>query len=317
MFAQALLVLASLAMPGLAQRGRQQPKPSQLTQTDYLTLPGGESVFYRTSGPGSPQAPTVLLLHGFPSSSHQYRKLIPLLADRYNVIAPDLPGFGFTTVPDSYSYTFSNLTETVRSFLATLPESPRKYAMYIFDYGAPVGLRLALSDPEAVTAIVSQSGNAYDEGLGAFWDPFRKYWESESQEDRDALRVLLTAETTLSQYVTGTRNVEAIAPESYTLDQALLDRPGNDEIQLDLFLDYRTNVELYPRFHEYFRESQVPLLAPWGENDPIFAFAGAEAFKRDLPNAEVVELDAGHFAVETETETIAELVRRFLQRNRV
>ncbi|EJU05094.1 hydrolase alpha/beta fold family [Dacryopinax primogenitus] len=285
--------------------------------TNHLSLPTGESVFYRQAGESNKN--TILLLHGFPSSSHQFRNLIPLLASKHRVIAPDLPGYGFTTVPAGYTYTFDNLAETIKSFVKTIANPPAKYVIYIFDYGSPTGLRLALSDPHAVSGIISQNGNAYEEGFTSFWDTLKKYWISGAQEDRDALRSLFTADTTKFQYTAGTPQAKlaSIAPESYTLDQVGLDRPGNAEIQLDLFYDYRKNVDLYPKFHEYFRETQVPLLAVWGKNDPIFGPAGAEAFKKDLPNAEVHLLDAGHFLLETNLEEIAKLMVDFLDRHQI
>ena len=286
---------------------------SPTTTLNTVPLPTGEKIFYRTAGPIN--APTILLLHGFPSSSHQYRNLIPFLATKYRVIAPDLPGFGFTELPSTYKYSFDNIAKTIGTFLETIPSPPEKYSIYIFDYGAPTGLRLALSKPSAVSAIFSQNGNAYVEGLSAFWDPVKKYWASDSAEDREALGGFLKIEGTKWQYETGTPDPNSIAPETYTLDQALMDRPGNKDIQLDLFKDYENNVKLYPEFHKFFRESQVPLLAAWGKNDEIFPPPGAEAFKRDLPNAEIHLLNAGHFAVETETEEIARLMLAFLEKN--
>lgn len=286
---------------------------SPTTTLNTLPLPTGEKIFYRTAGPVD--APTILLLHGFPSSSHQYRNLIPLLATKYRVIAPDLPGYGFTESPSTYKYSFNNIAKTISIFLETVPNPPEKYSIYIFDYGAPTGLRLALSKPSAVSAIFAQNGNAYVEGLGAFWDGIKKYWASNSDEDRAAIAGLLTIGGTKWQYENGTRDPNLVAPETYTLDQALMDRPGNKDIQLDLFKDYESNVKLYPEFQKYFRESQVPLLAVWGKNDEIFPPAGAEAFKKDLPKAEIHLLDAGHFAVETETEEIARLMLAFLERN--
>jgi pimeloyl-ACP methyl ester carboxylesterase len=274
----------------------------------------GISLFYRTAG--SSANPTILLLHGFPSSSHQYRNVMPLLAEKYHVLAPDLPGFGFTTVPAErkYAYKFSSLATTVGLFLDAL--SIEKFSVYIFDYGAPTALRLMLERPDAVTAIISQNGNAYDEGLGAFWDPIRKYWASGAQTDREALiPALLEFGPTKWQYEYGSPNPETIAPETYHLDAALMKRPGNFDIQLDLFKDYATNLPLYPKFQEYFRERQLPVLAVWGKNDLIFVPPGAEAFKRDLSKAEVHLIDAGHFAIETHTEFIAELMLKFLAEN--
>ncbi|KAI9802345.1 MAG: hypothetical protein M1833_001851 [Piccolia ochrophora] len=275
----------------------------------------GVDVFYREAGP--PDGPVILLLHGFPSSSHQYRNLIPLLAQRYRVLAPDFPGFGFTKVPAerNYAYTFANLTTTLAAFLDAL--SVTSFAVYIFDYGAPVAFRLALERPSAITAIVAQNGNAYDEGLGAdFWGPFQKYWASGASEDREALRgATLTYEATKWQYEFGASDPGAIAPESYTLDYALLAPPDRQEIQLDLFKSYGTNVELYPQFQEYLRKSQVPTLAVWGKNDLIFPPAGAEALKRDLKKVEIHLLDTSHFAVETHGKEIAKLILQFLESN--
>ncbi|KAJ7065476.1 alpha/beta hydrolase fold protein [Mycena amicta] len=278
-----------------------------------IVVDSGISVFYRIAGPED--APVVLLLHGFPTSSHQFRNLIPILAKHYRVVAPDLPGFGFTTVPADrgYKYTFDALAQTTSAFLDAL--SITSFAVYIFDYGAPVGLRLALERPTAVKAIITQNGNAYEDGLGAAWAPIQAYWASGSEADREIVRAgVLTFDTTKWQYTHGSRAPEAIAPETYTLDYALMQRPGNLAIQLDLFFDYQNNVKLYPKFHEYFRKSQVPLLAVWGKHDPFFIPPGAEAYKRDLPNAEVVLLDAGHFAGETETAEIGDLMLKFLQK---
>ncbi len=272
----------------------------------------GVTVFYREAGP--PNAPVVLLLHGFPTSSFQYRELIPRLADRYRVIAPDYPGFGFTEVPEQrhYKYSFDALATTVLAFTDAL--QLKRYALYVFDYGAPVGLRLAMARPERVTAIISQNGNAYKEGLGDAWDPIRKYWAEPTAENREVIRKnILTLEGTRWQYTHGVTNPESVAPESYTLDWALLERPGNKEIQLDLFLDYASNVKLYPKFQEYFRGSKPPLLAIWGKNDPFFIPAGAEAFRKDLPDAKVQFLDTGHFAIETHVEEIALAMRDFFQ----
>ncbi|KAJ7230316.1 Alpha/Beta hydrolase protein [Mycena pura] len=281
-----------------------------------IVVDSGISVFYRTASPAdNPDAPTILLLHGFPTSSHQYRNLIPRLAQHYRVIAPDLPGFGFTTVPAErkYTYTFAALARTIGAFLDAL--SITSFSAYIFDYGAPVLLRLALERPTAIKAIVTQNGNAYEEGLGAAWAPIQKYWKSGTADDRAAVATgVLTYDTTKWQYTHGSREPGAIAPETYTLDWALLQRPGNFDIQLDLFYDYQNNVALYPQFQEYFRKSQVPLLAVWGKHDAFFIPPGAEAFKRDLPKAEVIFLDAGHFAGETETSEIAELMLKFLKK---
>jgi pimeloyl-ACP methyl ester carboxylesterase len=243
-----------------------------------------------------------------------FRELIPRLADQFRVIAPDLPGFGFTVIPErrKYIYSFDALAHTVEAFTDALGLS--RYAMYVFDYGAPTGFRLAMSHPERITAIVSQNGNAYEEGLGDAWGPIRKYWSEPSQENREVIRQnILNFEGTRWQYTHGVANPESVAPESYTLDAALLERPGNKEIQLDLFLDYASNVKLYPKFQEYFRKSKPPLLAIWGKNDPFFIPAGAEAFRKDLPNAQVQFLDTGHFAIETHFVEIAAAMKEFLE----
>ena len=267
-------------------------------------------IFYRQAGPED--APVLLLLHGFPSSSHMFRDLIPALANTYHVIAPDLPGFGFSDVPNraEFAYTFENLAGVIDRFTEVLGLD--RYIVYVFDYGAPVGLRLALRHPERVTAIISQNGNAYAEGLSEGWDPIRQYWEAPTPENRNALRSFLTPETTHWQYTHGVADADQVAPEAYHLDSALLARPGNDEIQLDLFLDYASNVALYPAFQQYFREHRPPLLAVWGKNDPFFLPPGAEAFKRDIPGAEVRFFDTGHFALETHHEEIAVVIRDFL-----
>jgi pimeloyl-ACP methyl ester carboxylesterase len=279
----------------------------------YKQVPvGGNKIFYREAGPAS--APAILLLHGFPTSSHMFRNLIPALAEHYHVVAPDLPGFGFSDAPDrkSFRYTFENLAKVIDSFTQSigLPH----YAIYVFDYGAPVGFRLALAHPERITAIVSQNGNAYEEGLSEGWNPIQKYWKEPSEANRSALREFLKPEATKWQYTHGVQDASLVAPEAYELDSALLARSGNDEIQLDLFLDYASNVALYPKFQEYFRAKQPPLLAVWGKNDPFFLPPGAEAFKRDIRGAEVHFFDTGHFALETHHRDIAEVIREFLGR---
>jgi pimeloyl-ACP methyl ester carboxylesterase len=270
----------------------------------------GVSVFYREAGP--PDAPVVLLLHGFPASSFQYRELIPRLADRYRVIAPDLPGFGFTEIPENrhYQYSFEALAHTVLAFTDAL--HLKRYTLYVFDYGAPTGFRLAMARPERVTAIVSQNGNAYEEGLGDAWAPIQLYWREPTAEHRETVREALNPEGIRWQYTVGAPNPDMIAPEGYTLDVAMIARPGNMDIQLDLFLDYANNVKLYPAFQEYFRKYKPPLLAIWGKNDPFFIPAGAEAYRRDNPNAAVEFLDTGHFALETHVEEIASAMRQFL-----
>jgi pimeloyl-ACP methyl ester carboxylesterase len=272
----------------------------------------GLKLFYREAGPRD--APALLLLHGFPTSSHMFRNLIPRLATRFRVIAPDLPGFGFSDAPprEAFGYTFANLARTIERFTDALRLS--RYALFVFDYGAPVGFRLALSRPDRVTAVISQNGNAYEEGLSSGWNPIQRYWEAPTEENRAALRDFLKPETTRWQYVHGVPDESWVAPEAYTLDSALLARPGNDEIQLDLFLDYASNVALYPQFQAWLRERRPPVLAVWGEKDPFFLPAGAEAFRRDVPSAEVRFFDTGHFALETHAPEIADAVAGFLAR---
>jgi pimeloyl-ACP methyl ester carboxylesterase len=273
----------------------------------------GVRIFYRTAG--DPTAPALLLLHGFPTSSFQFRELMPRLAHKYHLIAPDLPGFGFTEVPAArnYKYSFDGIANTIAAFTDAL--DLKHYALYVFDYGAPTGFRLAMRYPERVTAIISQNGNAYEDGLGEAWGPIRTYWAEPTQEHRNVVRDnVLTLEGTRFQYEHGVPNPMTIPPETYTLDMALMDRPGNKEIQLDLFLDYANNVKLYPKFHEYFRKHQPPLLAIWGKNDPFFIPPGAEAYRNDLPNAQVQFLNTGHFALETHPVEIAEAIESFLER---
>jgi pimeloyl-ACP methyl ester carboxylesterase len=274
----------------------------------------GVTVFYREAG--AADAPVVLLLHGFPTSSFQYRELIPRLADRYRVIAPDLPGFGFTEVPQErrYKYSFDALAKTILAFTDAL--QLKRYALYVFDYGAPTGFRLAMAHPERVTAIVSQNGNAYEEGLGDAWAPIRRYWSEPTAANREVVRnAAISPEGIRYQYTEGVPNPDVIAPEGYTLDSAMIARPGNTDIQLDLFLDYANNVKLYPAFQEYFRKSKPPLLAIWGKHDPFFIPPGAEAYRRDNPNATVQFLDTGHFALETHVEEIALAMRQFLAKS--
>lgn len=273
----------------------------------------GVKVFYREAGDRA--LPTLLLLHGFPSSSHQFRQLIPLLAPHFHVIAPDLPGFGFTEVPEarSYVYSFDGLARTLADFVDAL--GLKSYAMYVFDYGAPTGLRLALKHPERVTGLVSQNGNAYLEGLGDAWAPIRAYWAEPTAANRQVIAdAVLNLEGTRWQYVHGVSQPELIAPEGYTLDALLMERPGNKHIQLDLFLDYANNLKLYPAFQAFFRAHKIPTLAIWGKHDPFFIPPGAEAFKRDNPQAVVELLDTGHFALETHAAHIAariiEVIRR-------
>jgi pimeloyl-ACP methyl ester carboxylesterase len=273
----------------------------------------GTKIFYREAGPAD--APVVVLLHGFPTSSHMYRNLIPALADQYRVIAPDYPGFGQSDVPDrrTFEYSFARYAQLMGGLLKQLGAT--HYALYMQDYGAPVGYRLALANPGAVTALVVQNGNAYEEGLSEFWKPIKAYWASGSNEHRQALRAGLTLEATKSQYVGGVRDVSRVSPDNWVHDQALLDRKGVDEIMLDLFKDYGTNVALYPRFQAFFRERRPPTLIVWGQNDVIFPAEGARPYLRDLPKAELHLLDTGHFALEDKGDEIARLMRDFLGRN--
>ena len=282
---------------------------------NYRTVDvSGTKIFYREAG--NPTAPVLLLLHGFPASSFMFRELIPRLGNDYRVIAPDLPGFGFTEVPEErdYIYTFDRLAATLNAFAQAL--KIRRYALYVFDYGAPTGFRLAMAHPDRVTAIISQNGNAYEEGLADAWAPIRKYWAEPSPENREVLRQnILNFEGTRWQYTHGVSQPDSVPPESYTLDAALLERPGNKDIQLDLFRDYASNVKLYPAFQDYFRKAQPPFLAIWGKNDPFFLPAGAEAFRRDMPAARVEFLDTGHFALETHVVEIAAAMKEFLAAN--
>ena len=274
---------------------------------------GDHQIFYREAG--DPNQTSLLLLHGFPSSSHMFRNLIPLLSDRFHIVAPDLPGFGFSQSPprSQFKYTFDNLATVIEAFTEVV--RLQRYALYVFDYGAPVGYRLAMRHPDRVTAIVSQNGNAYKEGLSDAWDPIRRYWAEPTTKNREVVRdALLTFEGTRWQYTHGVANPEMIAPESYTLDAALLERPGNKDIQLDLFLDYASNLTLYPVFQKYFSDAKPPLLAIWGKHDPFFIPAGAEAYRRDNPNAVVEFLDSGHFALETHFEKIASEIGRLMDR---
>ncbi|WP_232495286.1 alpha/beta fold hydrolase [Novosphingobium kaempferiae] len=272
----------------------------------------GVKVFYREAGPAD--APVVLLLHGFPTSSHMFRNLIPLLADRYHVIAPDYPGFGQSDAPDhgAFAYTFAHYADIVEALTVKL--GAQRYAMYVMDYGAPVGYRLALKHPERVSALIVQNGNAYTEGLREFWDPIKAYWADGSQAKRDALNGLVTLETTKFQYTDGMSDLSHISPDNWVVDQALLDRPGNRDIQLDLFHDYGSNVPLYPQFQEFFRKYKPPTLIVWGKNDKIFPEAGAHPYLRDLPKAEMHILNSGHFALEDQLDVMAPLIHDFLDR---
>ena len=272
----------------------------------------GLKIFYREAG--SKDAPTLLLLHGFPSAGHMFRDLIPHLADRFHIIAPDLPGFGQSDLVarGMFAYTFDHIAEVIDRFTEVI--GLKRFAIYVFDYGAPTGFRIAAKRPERITAIISQNGNAYEEGLSDGWNPIRAYWEDASEKNREALRALLKPETTVWQYTHGVPDATKVSPDGYSLDNFYLSRPGADEVQLDLFGDYKSNIALYPAFQNYFRSHKPPFLAVWGKNDPFFLPAGAEAFKRDIPNATVRFFDTGHFALETHAAEIAAAIRDFLPR---
>jgi len=318
MLRRSVLVLAgvalplALAQPELALAGAVPAKEAD-TQVRYRSASiDGIEIAYREAG--RVDAPAILLLHGFPTSSHMFRHLIPALAGRYRVIAPDYPGFGQSAAPErsEFKYTFDNFARLVDGLTEKLGVS--RYALYVMDYGAPVGFRLAAKHPDRVTALVVQNGNAYTEGLQKFWEPIQKYWASGSQVDREAIRWLTSLKATKWQYTHGVPDASLISPDTWTHDQALLDRPGNQEIQLDLFYDYQTNLPLYPGWQAYFRKHKPATLVIWGKNDEIFVAAGAAPYKRDLPDAEVHLLDAGHFALETHGPEIARLIRDFLGR---
>jgi len=274
----------------------------------------GLDIFYREAGPKD--APVVLLLHGFPTSSHMFRNLIPALADEFHLVAPDYPGYGNSSMPtvDRFEYTFDNLAYVVDSFVETI--GLKKFSLYVQDYGAPVGFRLAVKHPERVQALVVQNGNAYDEGIdNEFWEPIKAYWKERTPEREKPLRAFLSRDATIWQYTGGVRDLEAISPDNWNIDQPLLDRPGNAAIQLDLFYSYGSNPPLYRQWQAYFRDYQPPTLIAWGKRDQIFPAAGAEPYKRDLKNLEYHLLDTGHFALEEDGDTIAALMRDFLRRN--
>lgn len=298
------VTIAGLAQAqGFAQTGR----------VAYRTIKiDGLDIFYREAG--SPANPTVLLLHGFPTSSQMFRNLMPQLADRYHVVAPDYPGYGYSSAPsvDKFEYTFDNLANVVDQFTQAL--KLKSYSLYVMDYGAPVGYRLAVKYPQRVQALIVQNGNAYDEGLRDFWNQFRAYWKDRSEQNAAVMRKLLTLDATKWQYTNGVRNVEVISPDAWTTDQYLLDRPGNQEIQLALFHSYGSNPPLYPAWQEYFRKHQPPMLIVWGKNDYIFPAEGAEPYKRDLKNLEFHLLDTGHFALEEDGDVIAGYINRFLDK---
>ncbi|WP_425488732.1 alpha/beta fold hydrolase [Methylobacterium brachythecii] len=304
-----------LATQTLAAPAAQPASVAQVPATVHYrsATVDGVKVFYRETGPAD--GPVVLLLHGFPTSSHMFRNLIPTLSDRYRVIAPDYPGFGQSDAPDhtKFAYTFGHYADLVDGLLGQI--GAKSYAMYVMDYGAPVGYRLALKHPERVSGLIVQNGNAYEEGLTDFWNPIKAYWADGSAKNREALSGLVTLPTTIFQYTDGVKDVSRISPDNWVQDQALLDRPGNKDIQLDLFHDYGTNVPLYPQFQAFFRDRKPPTLIVWGKNDKIFPEAGAHPYLRDLPNAELHLLDTGHFALEDKLDEMAPLIRGFLDRN--
>jgi pimeloyl-ACP methyl ester carboxylesterase len=272
----------------------------------------GFRVFYREAG--RPGAPKLLLLHGFPSAGHMFRDLIPSLADAFHIVAPDLPGFGQSDMPprDKFKYTFDNIAGVIERFTEVIGFD--RFTVYVFDYGAPTGFRLAMRHPERIAAIISQNGNAYEEGLSEGWTPIKAYWQNPSADNRKALRAFLAPETTRWQYTHGVTDEAAVSPDGYSLDNFYLARPGADDVQLDLFGDYKSNVALYPKFQDYFRKHRPPFLAVWGKNDPFFLPAGAEAFRRDIPSAVVRFFDTGHFALETHAQEVAQSIREFLVR---
>ncbi|MFO1055552.1 MAG: alpha/beta hydrolase [Dongiaceae bacterium] len=304
----AALALAAAGAPAVVEGATGAVAPPV---THYRTkVVDGVTIFYREAG--RPEAPAVLLLHGFPTSSHMFRNLIPVLAERYRVIAPDYPGFGQSAMPDraGFAYTFDRFAALVDGLLLQLGVD--RYAMYVMDYGAPVGWRLALKHPGSITGLIVQNGNAYEEGLGAFWDPIKAYWADHSEAHRKALLVLVTPETTKFQYTDGVADLGRISPDNWVHDQALLDRPGNAEIQMDLFYDYRTNLPLYPAIQAWFRDRKPPTLIVWGRNDKIFPAEGATPYLRDLPDADLHLLDTGHFALEDKLDVMAPLILGFL-----
>ncbi len=304
-----LTALFLLAPPGSAAAQTEGSATNTLVTYGTETIEGLD-IFYREAG--RPDAPQIVLLHGFPTSSHMFRNVIPLLAEDFHVIAPDYPGYGLSSMPgvEEFEYSFAHVASIVDELLER--RGFDRYALYLMDYGAPIGYRIAESHPERVTALIVQNGNAYDEGLLEFWDPIKQYWESGSREDGDALRGLLTLDATKWQYQHGTRNPESISPDNWLVVQPLLDRPGNQEIQLAMFYDYRTNVPLYPRWQRYFRTYLPPTLIVWGENDPIFPAEGAHPYLRDLPDAELHLLNTGHFALEEDGPRVVGLIREFM-----
>ncbi len=283
--------------------------------TQYKTIQiDGQDIFYREAGPQD--APTIVLLHGFPTSSHMFRNLIPALSNKYHVIAPDYPGYGNSSMPlvNEYEYSFDHLAEVIDEFLSK--KGIDKYTLYVMDYGAPIGFRIAAKHPERVQGLIIQNGNAYDEGLLEFWDPIKAFWKDKTDKNAQALRdALLTIDATKWQYTHGVRNVASISPDNWVMDQSKLDRPGNKDIQIELFYSYGTNPGLYPEWQEYFRTNQPPTLLVWGKNDPIFPEEGAHPYKRDLENIDFHILDTGHFALEEDGDIIADLILKFMKKN--
>ncbi len=312
--ATSILISNDGTVNAMASPSEQHQSFSEPDQTVYhRTIEiDGQEIFYREAG--AADAPTVLLLHGFPTSSHMFRNLIPALADEFHLVAPDYPGYGNSSMPsvDEFDYSFDNFANIIERFTEELGLD--RYSLYLMDYGAPVGFRLATRHPDRVESLIIQNGNAYEEGLREFWDLIKAYWSDKTSENADALRGLLTLDATIWQYTHGVRNVETISPDNWRVDQPLLDRPGNNDIQLAMFYDYSTNVPLYPQWQAYLREHQPPTLITWGKNDPIFPAEGAHPYKRDLDNLEFHLLDTGHFALEEDGQRIASLIRSFLRR---
>jgi len=310
-----IILLTILSLADVYGQQKQSVKKQTIMKTNaihYRTIKtDGLNIFYREAGPEN--APVILLLHGYPTSSFMFRNLIPKLADKYHVIAPDLPGFGFTESPSpsEFNYTFDNLAKAMQEFIDTL--KLKRFALYVFDYGAPTGFRLAMANPEKIIGIISQNGNAYEEGLGPAWADVKKYWADPSQKKRDELKDFVTIKMTRFQYEHGVSDLSLIEPEAYTLDQYFLDKPGHVDIQMDLMLDYRNNVALYPKFQQYFRDKKPKLLAVWGNKDPFFLPAGAEAYKKDIPYATVKFYDTGHFALETHADEIGNEILNFME----
>ena len=284
------------------------------TKNQSITV-DGQKIFYREAG-DKENTPTILLLHGFPTSSHMFRNIIPALADKFHLVAPDYPGFGYSSMPSlgEFEYTFDHIADIVDKFITKI--GVEKYSLYVMDYGAPVGFRLAVKHPEKIEALIVQNGNAYDEGLGEFWEPLRAYWNEPNEKNKNALKKFLSIEATRWQYTHGVKNENEISPDNWIHDQLLLDRPGNNEIQLQLFYDYKSNPPLYPQWQEYFRKYQPPTLVVWGRNDIIFTKEGAVPYQRDLKNIQIHLLNTGHFALEEECDLIADLISRFLLTNR-